>query len=124
MKIHRVVLAAAFSAVAACQSIPNPGPGPLEFEEPNFVSVQADLFGVAGSLSNVWGDVDNDGDLDYAVSLKGGEIRLYLQEGGVFTSVGPRFGLPQSGPEFRGLSWGDYDGDGDIDIFFRAYRWI
>ncbi len=120
MKIHTAILAAALLVVTACHSIPKPGPEPLVFEEPNFVSVQTDLFGVAGSLSNAWGDVDNDGDLDFAVSLKGGEIRLYLQEDGVFNSVGPRLGLPQSGPEFRGLSWGDYDGDGYLDLFAGA----
>lgn len=103
--------------VAACATTPEE---PVVFETPSFMSVQPELFGVVGSLSNVWGDFDNDGDLDFAVSLKGGEIRLYTQDNGVFTSVGESYGLPVSGPEFRGLSWGDYDGDGDIDLFAGA----
>jgi hypothetical protein len=53
---------------------------------------------------------------DLAVSLKSGEIRLYRNDKGVLTSVGAALGLPTSGGEFRGLSWGDYDGDGWIDL--------
>lgn len=85
-----------------------------------FVSVQPGLFGEAGSLSNAWADFDRDGQLDLAVSVKGGAIRLYRQEGGVFTSVAEALGLPVSGPEFRGLSWGDYDRDGYPDLLAGA----
>jgi len=103
--------------VAACATTPEE---PVVYETPAFTSVQPELFGVVGSLSNAWGDFDNDGDLDLAVSLKGGEIRLYTQDNGVFTSVGEAYGLPTAGPEFRGVSWGDYNGDGFIDLFAGA----
>src|SRR5689334_22590864 len=76
-----------------------------------FAPVQAALFSVPNSLSNAWGDFDNDGDLDLAVSIGTGEIRLYRNDGGTMVSVGERMGMPQKGQEFRGLSWGDYDGD-------------
>lgn len=85
-----------------------------------FTSVQTSLFSVPNSLSNVWGDYDNDGDLDLAVSIGTGEIRLYRNDHGVMVSVGAEMGMPQKGQEFRGLSWGDYDGDGFLDLMGGA----
>lgn len=84
--------------------------------EPAFAPVQPELLGMAGSLSNAWADFDNDGDLDLAVSLKSGEIRLYRNDKGVLVSVGGPMGLPTAGGEFRALSWGDYDADGWVDL--------
>ncbi len=84
---------------------------------PPFTSVQTDLLAVPNSYSNAWGDYDNDGDLDLAVSLGTGEVRLYRNDAGVLVSVGAQVGMPQAGShELRGLSWGDFDGDGDIDL--------
>jgi hypothetical protein len=88
--------------------------------EPKFTSVQPADFAIAGSLSNSWADFDNDGDLDLAVSLKSGDIRLYRNDGGKFVNVGPEVGLPSSGPEMRGVAWGDYDGDGWVDLLGGA----
>jgi hypothetical protein len=90
-------------------------------DEPPFGVVQADLMAVPNSFSNAWGDYDNDGDLDLAVSLGSGEVRLYRNDAGVLTSVGAQLGMPQAGShELRGLSWGDYDGDGFIDLLGGA----
>ena len=84
---------------------------------PAFTAVQPELLGVPNSYSNAWGDYDNDGDLDLAVSLGTGEVRLYRNDAGVLVSVGAQVGMPQAGShELRGLSWGDYDQDGDIDL--------
>jgi len=88
--------------------------------EPSMTSIQPELLALPGSLSTSWGDFDNDGDLDLAVSLKGGEIRLYRNDKGKLVSVGTAMGLPTSGGEFRGISWGDYDGDGWIDMMAGA----
>ena len=86
-----------------------------------FVSVQPELLGVANSYSNAWGDFDNDSDLDLAVSLGSGEVRLYRNDKGVLVSVDATLGMPQAGShELRGLSWGDFDADGDIDLFGGA----
>jgi hypothetical protein len=84
-----------------------------------FEPVQTDLFSVPNSYSNSWADFDNDGNLDLAVSLGSGEVRLYRNDNGTLVSVGKEMGLPQAGGdsfELRGLSWGDYDGDGYIDL--------
>src|ERR1044072_7645287 len=62
-----------------------------------FAPVQAALFSVPNSLSNAWGDFDNDGDLDLAVSIGTGEIRLYRNDKGVMVNVGQRLGMPQQG---------------------------
>jgi len=84
---------------------------------PPFTAVQSELLAVPNSYSNAWGDYDNDGDLDLAVSLGTGEVRLYRNDAGVLVSVGAQVGMPQAGShELRGLSWGDFDGDGDIDL--------
>lgn len=118
--LSTVLLLAAAPPVAgvdAIHGVPLPAAGT---NPPAFRSIQADLFGVAGSLSNAWGDMDNDGDLDLAVSLKSGELRLYRNDGGTFVSVGAAMGLPTAAHELRGLSWGDYDGDGWLDLLGGA----
>ena len=100
-----VLAAAALMLVAAAPA-----------RDPAFAPVQRDLLAMPGSLSNAWADFDNDGDLDMAVSLKSGEIRLYRNDAGVLASVGGAMGLPAAGGEFRALSWGDYDSDGWMDL--------
>lgn len=87
---------------------------------PPLVPVQQDLLAMPGSLSNAWADFDNDGDLDLAVSLKSGEIRLYRNDKGTLVSIGGAVGLPVKGGEFRALDWGDYDADGWVDLFAGA----
>ncbi len=106
MTIRLTLIAAALAAVVT-----------LADDAPPFAAVQADLFAVPNSYSNAWGDYDNDGDLDLAVSLGTGEVRLYRNDKGVLANVGATAGMPQAGShELRGLSWGDYDQDGDIDL--------
>jgi hypothetical protein len=88
---------------------------------PSFTSVQPELFSAPQSLANAWADYDNDGDLDLAVSLGSGEVRLYRNDSGTFTSAGAQLGMPQAGShELRGLSWGDFNGDGFVDLLGGA----
>ena len=87
-----------------------------------FTEVQHDLFAVPNSFANSWGDFDDDGDLDLAVSLATGEVRLYRNDLGVFASVGPELGMPQAGgQQLRGVGWGDYDEDGFVDLIGGAF---
>jgi VCBS repeat protein/ASPIC/UnbV protein len=85
-------------------------------ETPGFTSVQPELFAAPQALSNAFADFDDDGDLDLAVSFESGAIRLYRNDANTFVEVGARLGLPTAGPQVRGLSWGDFDGDGDLDL--------
>ncbi|HEY5491587.1 MAG TPA: CRTAC1 family protein [Gemmatimonadaceae bacterium] len=118
--------------VLAAISLPAVPVAPLRAQQPTtataaqsralpFISVQPELLGVPNSFANAWGDYDNDGDLDLAVSLGSGEVRLYRNDRGVLVSVGAQMGMPQAGShELRGLSWGDFDGDGFIDLLGGA----
>ena len=85
--------------------------------QPVFAPAQAELFTDAHALSNAFADVGGDGDLDLAVSFTSGAIRLYRNDAGRFIEASAGSGLPVSGPEIRGLGWGDYDGDGDPDLY-------
>ena len=88
----------------------------------DFSRVQPDTFGANMALSNAWGDYDNDGDLDLVVAFKGGDVRLYNNEFGGFTNVGPALGLPTDGKERRAIAWGDFDGDGSLDLYVGSNR--
>lgn len=68
------------------------------------------------SLSSVWGDFDNDGDVDcYVTNDSSVNDRYYQNNGdGTFTSV---TGIPITASlTRRGASAGDYDNDGDLDL--------
>src|SRR5438034_541402 len=116
-------ISAGFALAAAVYTVLHPGGTLAQAPGLPFDSVQTDLFSVPNSYSNAWADFDNDGDLDLAVSLGSGELRLYRNDNGTLVSVGKEMGLPQAGGdsyELRGLSWGDYDGDGFVDLLGGA----
>jgi hypothetical protein len=116
--LRRALSAGSALAVVSCvPAAPSDAPSPT----PAFRAVQAELLAVPNSFANAWGDYDNDGDLDLAVSLGSGEVRLYRNDRGALVSVGATLGMPQAGShELRGLSWGDFDGDGFIDLLGGA----
>ena len=66
-----------------------------------------------------WGDYDNDGDLDlFAAHFQfGAADQLYRNNGnGTFTNVASQAGV-NSSTGSQGAAWGDYDNDGDLDLF-------
>lgn len=70
------------------------------------------------SLGNIWEDFDNDGDLDCFVTNEQGSTNRYYRNdgGGAFTRID---GTPLSvdNTPHNGASAGDFDNDGDLDIF-------
>ncbi len=75
------------------------------------------------SLGNIWGDFDNDGDLDcFVTNEAGAPNRYYVNNGdGTFTS---RTDLPflnkPGASNNAGATAGDYDNDGDLDLFMTG----
>ncbi len=71
------------------------------------------------SLGSIWEDFDNDGDLDVYVTTDGGQDNNYYSNNGdgtfskVTNSVVTNTGLSPT----YGATAGDYDNDGDIDLF-------
>jgi len=72
----------------------------------------------ANSQACSWGDYDNDGDLDLFVANRNNQNNfLYLNNGnGTFTKV-TSGSIVNDGGDSQGGSWGDYDNDGDLDLF-------
>ena len=89
---------------------------------PQLVEVQPELFQDRHALANAFADADGDGDLDLAVSYTSGAIRLYWNDAGSYLDAAATAGLPVAGPEVRGLAWGDFDGDGDADLYAGVSR--
>ncbi len=65
-----------------------------------------------------WSDYDNDGDMDVFVACNIGTVnRMYRNDGGgVFTRITTGEIVTDVGSA-QGASWGDYDNDGDMDLF-------
>ncbi|HXK48917.1 MAG TPA: VCBS repeat-containing protein [Clostridiales bacterium] len=67
-----------------------------------------------------WGDFDNDGDLDIAISGNTGTgyaSRIFRNDsGGIFDDISA--GLHDL--RLSSLDWGDYDNDGDLDLFLSG----
>ncbi len=80
------------------------------------------------------GDYNNDGWLDIYVTSMGtignmgvGQHRLYRNNGNLtFTNVATEAGVNESSPSFpdgTGSTFGDYDLDGDLDLFVAGWRY-
>ncbi len=71
---------------------------------------------VAGG-SVVWGDYDNDGDLDVLIT-RPSKSEIYTNDNGVFSELATANLL---GVSDSFATWGDYDSDGDLDILLTGY---
>ncbi|RPI16786.1 MAG: T9SS C-terminal target domain-containing protein [Ignavibacteriae bacterium] len=72
------------------------------------------------SLANVWGDFDNDGFIDCYITNDGGQFSWYYKNNGNGTFTrNDALAVRITGPVF-GASAGDYDNDGDLDLYAPA----
>jgi hypothetical protein len=72
------------------------------------------------SLASVWGDFDNDGDLDCVVANDAGGVSKYYRNNGDGTFTWQILGDLGTEGSHAGASAGDYDNDGDLDLFCNS----
>ena len=91
-------------------------------QPPRFDLVQPELFAASGAQPNAWADYDGDGDLDLFVGFRQDEAnRLYRNDRGTFVNVAAEAGVADL-TDTRAASWGDFDADGDPDLFVGFTR--
>ncbi|MEP3390501.1 MAG: FG-GAP-like repeat-containing protein [Reichenbachiella sp.] len=85
-----------------------------------YLEVETDIVPLADGVMS-WGDYDQDGDMDLVVSGDGDQAELlvhkiYTNEAGLFVE-NPSILLEVFA---NSEAWGDYDGDGDLDLLFNG----
>ena len=88
-----------------------------------------DVAAKAGVTNGRWGfgvaiaDYDNDGWPDIFVSNWGANRLYHNNHDGTFTDVAEKAGVALADPAawHTGATWGDYDGDGRLDLFVAGY---
>ncbi|MEM7574193.1 MAG: FG-GAP-like repeat-containing protein [Bacteroidota bacterium] len=79
-----------------------------------------------GNYGSIWIDFDNDRDLDmFIAKCRGGSSTININElhqnngDGTFTEVAAQYNLADPVQTWS-AAWGDYDNDGDLDVFVGA----
>ncbi|MCC7033367.1 MAG: CRTAC1 family protein [Acidobacteria bacterium] len=96
--------------------------GAAQAQRPPFELVQPERFAASGGQPNAWADFDGDGDLDLFVGFRQDTPnRLYRNDSGRFTNVALAMGVADVA-DTRAAAWGDFDADGDADLFVGFTR--
>ncbi len=72
---------------------------------------------MTNSMGACWGDYDNDGDLDAFVANSGNQENSYFENMGSGKFVLDNSHIGKASNSSRGCSAGDFDNDGDLDLF-------
>ena len=72
-------------------------------------------------MAAAWADYDNDGNLDLLVTSYDRLILYHNNGDGTFTDVTKEAHLDQYRGFWTGAAWGDYDKDGNVDVFVCGY---
>jgi uncharacterized membrane protein YraQ (UPF0718 family) len=105
---------------------------PITFPQPNGAPFEGFDISVVDGAGNVVGDPagqtwatamfdhDSDGDLDLWIGDDGDRLKVYRNDSAddtiLFTPIAEQLGIDQIG-QWMGFAIGDYDGDGDLDVF-------
>ncbi|MFH1751433.1 MAG: FG-GAP-like repeat-containing protein [archaeon] len=86
------------------------------------IAVSAGLANAQGGQEANWVDYDNDGDQDVYLIIRGAANKLFRNNGdSTFTEVtGTAKVGGQTANYNRAAAWGDYDNDGDIDLYLTG----
>lgn len=81
------------------------------------------IYGNGKTKSLIWVDYDNDGDNDIMLSATEGYFYLYQNDGNFnFTDITIASGLTNGISDNYGLSFGDYNSDGYLDLYVSRYK--
>ena len=69
----------------------------------------------------VFSDLDGDGDPDLVLALEWGPLLLLFNQGGRFTPADETWGLASHRSRWNGVTTGDIDGDGRLDIIATSW---